>query len=62
MASNLARWPRERNATAKSSPAFRSRVTLVGVLDSLMGVPSPVRRVCVTVGALVALACMVLAG
>ncbi|WP_237087244.1 hypothetical protein, partial [Mycobacterium tuberculosis] len=27
-----------------------------------MGVPSPVRRVCVTVGALVALACMVLAG
>lgn len=30
VASNLARWPRERNATAKSSPAFRSRVTLVG--------------------------------
>jgi ABC-type transport system substrate-binding protein len=61
---------RERNATAKSGPVFRSGVTLVArvvgrvagqVLDTLMGVPRRASRVLVTIGALVSLVGLVLA-
>ena len=61
---------RERNATAKSGPGFRGRVTLVArlanraagmALDTLMGVPRRARRLFVTVGVLVSLVGLALA-
>ena len=66
----MAAAARERNATAKSGPVFRRRVTLVArlvdraagmALDTLMGVPRRARRLFVTVGVLVALVGLALA-
>jgi ABC-type transport system substrate-binding protein len=66
----LAAAARERNATAKSGPVFRRRVTLVArlvdraagmALDTLMGVPRRARRLFVTVGVLVSLVGLALA-
>jgi len=66
----LAAAARERNATAKSGPVFRRRLTLVArlvdraagmALDTLMGVPRRARRLFVTVGVLVSLVGLALA-
>ena len=66
----MAAAARERNATAKSGPVFRRRLTLVArlvnlaagmALDTLMGVPRRARRLFVTVGVLVALVGLALA-
>ncbi|GJN99568.1 putative monoacyl phosphatidylinositol tetramannoside-binding protein LpqW [Mycobacterium marinum] len=44
---------RERDASAKSGPGFRSCITREDRLDTLVGVFSPVRRLCLTVGVLI---------
>ncbi len=44
---------RERDASAKSGSVFRSCITREDRLDTLVGVFSPVRRVCLTVGVLI---------
>ncbi|GAB7143568.1 lipoarabinomannan biosynthesis protein LpqW [Mycobacterium riyadhense] len=46
---------RERNVIANSGQEFRSPVTVAGLLDSLMGVLRPIRRVALTLGVLVSL-------
>ncbi len=57
----MARPARERNATAKSGPVSRHRVTLGSRLLTLVGVPRPARRVFLTTGVLVAIVGLVLA-